>query len=331
VCVYCSDLTDAEFGLFLEAEERRVNHCQVVLDLLLQAQAAHLKEQQQYQQQQQGAPGRPVSMRGAADRMSARLAYLIAEQQVETHNLTAARKLLLQVVYTYRRYAAASAPAQLKVLVVQCTSLLIMVVWGASVPVTDWQACPCQLQAGVPVEHPSYADWAVLVCVCVCRDGWEALLLHSLLLLRDVCQRLKLHKESLLHSLEVASLAASLGANTAADAAAASGLFDHEQAQGLASASLLGLLAGPQDNKSSLKKSVVQQQPGSIQGEQPQQQQQHEDGLARTSAGASPRTSSSSWEYVVQQVDLAAALQQAPARQEDGTPRANQGAEVLLL
>jgi hypothetical protein len=167
-----------------------------------------------------------------------------------------------------------------------------------------------------------------------CRDGWEALLLHSLLLLRDVCQRLKLHKESLLHSLEVASLAANLGTDTAADAAAASGLFDREQAQGLASASLLGLLAGPQDNKSNLKKPPVQQQAGSIQGEQPQQQQQqqqqqHEDGLARTSV--SPRTSSSSWEYVVQQVDLAAALQQAPARQEDGTSRANQVAEVLLL
>lgn len=102
----CSDLTDAEFGLFLEAEERRINHCQVVLDLLLQAQAAHVKEHEQ-----QGppaaaaaaAPGKAVSTRGVTDRLSARLAYLIAEQHVETHNLTAARKLLLQVVYTYRR------------------------------------------------------------------------------------------------------------------------------------------------------------------------------------------------------------------------------------
>jgi hypothetical protein len=125
ICLCCSDLTDAEFGLFLAAQERRVNHCQVVLDLLLQAQAAHLK--QQNQQQQQGAPGRPVSMRGAVDRMSARLAYLIAEQHVETHNLTAARKLLLQVVYTYRRYGASSAPAQLVFLGVQCTSLLTKV------------------------------------------------------------------------------------------------------------------------------------------------------------------------------------------------------------
>lgn len=103
----CSDLTDAEFCLFLEAEERRVNHCQVVLDLLLQAQTAHLKEQQPQQQQPQlappGAPAARAGSRGAADRVSARLAYLIAEQQVETHNLTAARKLLLQVVYTYRR------------------------------------------------------------------------------------------------------------------------------------------------------------------------------------------------------------------------------------
>lgn len=102
----CSDLTDAEFCQFLEAEERRANHCQVVLDLLLQAQAAHLKEQQPPQQPQLGPPGAPPARagnRGAADRLSARLSYLIAEQQVETHNLTAARKLLLQVVYTYRR------------------------------------------------------------------------------------------------------------------------------------------------------------------------------------------------------------------------------------
>lgn len=107
-----------------------------MLDLLLQAQAAHLKEQQQ-QQQQQGVPGRPVSMRGAADRMSARLAYLIAEQHVETHNLTAARKLLLQVVYTYRRYATSSAElglALLLVLLVQCTSLLTCVCCGTYGP-----------------------------------------------------------------------------------------------------------------------------------------------------------------------------------------------------
>jgi hypothetical protein len=99
--LYCSDLTDAEFCQYLEAEERRINHCQVVLDLLRQAQSAHL------QQQQQGASGAGAagrsSSRGAADRVSARIAYLIAEQQMETHNLTAARKLLLQVAYTYRR------------------------------------------------------------------------------------------------------------------------------------------------------------------------------------------------------------------------------------
>lgn len=106
-CLPCSDLTDAQFCLFLEAEERRINHCQVVLDLLLQAQAAHLKQPQQ--QQPPGPPGPQPSAgsrtsgRSAADRVSARLAYLIAEQQVETHNLTAARKLLLQVAYTYRR------------------------------------------------------------------------------------------------------------------------------------------------------------------------------------------------------------------------------------
>lgn len=183
-----------------------------------------------------------------------------------------------------------------------------------------------------------------------CRDGWDALLLHSLLLLRDVCQRLKLHKESLLHSLEVASLATSLrgsAAGAAADSAAATGqtgMFDQEQAAGLASAALLGLLAGPQDNKSSLKKHppVTQQQSGdgADQGEQhrqvaAQQQQQEQEGLGRVSVGSqsSPRSgSSSSWEYVVQQVDLAAALQQAPAaRQEDGVSRASQVAEVLPL
>lgn len=174
-----------------------------------------------------------------------------------------------------------------------------------------------------------------LLTVC-CRDGWDALLLHSLLLLRDVCQRLKLHKESLLNSLEVASLAASLRGNAAADAAAATGMFDSEQAQGLASASLLGLLAGPQDNKSSLKKSPrqQQQQPDAVHGEQHQQQQQvqqQEEGLGRVSVSGSPRSGIGSWEYVVQQVDLAAALQQLPMKQEDGTLRTSQVAEVLQL
>lgn len=175
-----------------------------------------------------------------------------------------------------------------------------------------------------------------------CRDGWDALLLHSLLLLRDVCQRLKLHKESLLHSLEVASLAACLrGSAGAADSAAATGLFDQEQAAGLASAALMGLLAGPQDNKSSLKKhAAATQQPGDAdQGEQheqvaAQQQQQEQEGLGCVSVGSqsSPRSCSSSWEYVVQQVDLAAALQQAPAaRQEGGVSRASQVADVLQL
>lgn len=100
----CSDMTDAEFALYLEAEERRVNHSQQVLELLLQAQALHLK--------QAGQPAAPAAAAGAVagrtvqaagDRLQARLAWLIAEQQVDTHNLTAARKLLLQTVYTYRR------------------------------------------------------------------------------------------------------------------------------------------------------------------------------------------------------------------------------------
>jgi hypothetical protein len=87
-----------------------------VLDLLLQAQAMHLRQQPGSgpapaalppaaagPQQQQAAAASKRSSRAAVDRVSARLAYLIAEQQAETHNLTAARKLLLQVAYTYRR------------------------------------------------------------------------------------------------------------------------------------------------------------------------------------------------------------------------------------
>lgn len=175
------------------------------------------------------------------------------------------------------------------------------------------------------------------VCWGSCRDSWDALLLHSLLLLRDVCQRLKLHKESLLHSLEIASLADSLRGTAAASSAseAAGGLLDHDQAQGLASAALLGLLAGPQDAKSSLKKPSVllqQQQPGGLLGEQ---QQQQEVVTAQGSPVSSPRSGTGSdWEYVVQQVDLAAALQQqAPVKQEEGgggTPR-SQVAELLSL
>jgi hypothetical protein len=181
------------------------------------------------------------------------------------------------------------------------------------------------------------------VCWGFCRDSWDALLLHSLLLLRAVCQRLKLYKESLLHSLEIASLADSLQGTAAASSASAGGLLDHDQAQGLASAALLGLLAGPQDAKSSLKKPSVllQQQPGGLQGEQqpqqPQQQQQQQQQVvaAQGSPVSSPRSGTGSdWEYVVQQVDLSAALQQQGAlKQEEGgggTPR-SQVAELLSL
>lgn len=202
---------------------------------------------------------------------------------------------------------------------------------------------------GQGTELALETDLAACCWSCCClycsRDGWDALLLHSLLLLRDVCQRLKLHKESLLHSLEIASLADSLRGSTAADAGAAAGMFDHDQAQGLAAAALVGLLAGPQDNKSSLKKPPAQaaqqpqpQQPaGGLESEQPQQQQpQQQQGVPGQAASpvSSPRSGASSeWEYVVQQVDLAAALQQAPPQQEDGStaPRASQVAEVLLM
>jgi hypothetical protein len=113
-----SDLTDAEFAQHLEVEEHHINHTQVVLDLLLQAQAMHLRHWQATQPQTSAAaapggaspPGKLLAAgsssgaaRGAVDRVSARLAQLIAEQQAETHNLTAARKLLLQVAYAYRR------------------------------------------------------------------------------------------------------------------------------------------------------------------------------------------------------------------------------------
>lgn len=93
-------MTDAQFALYLEADERRVNHSQQVIDLLLQAQALHLK--QQVQPAAMSVAGKTVN--AAADRLQARLAWLIAEQYIDTHNLTAARKLLLQTVHVYRRW-----------------------------------------------------------------------------------------------------------------------------------------------------------------------------------------------------------------------------------
>lgn len=98
-----SDMTDAEFAVYLEGEERRVNHSQQVMELLLQAQTMHLK--------QAGPAAAPAvagavvarSVKASGDRLQARLAWLLAEQHMDSHNLTAARKLLLQTVYTYRR------------------------------------------------------------------------------------------------------------------------------------------------------------------------------------------------------------------------------------
>lgn len=174
------------------------------------------------------------------------------------------------------------------------------------------------------------SDFFLLWSVCtLCRDGWDTLLLNSLLLLRDVCQRLKLQKEFLLHSLEVASLADSLQGTTATPdtQAAASGLFDHEQAQGLASAALLGLLAGPQDSKSSLKKAAQQQAPAQ---QQEQQQDDHGQSQAVVDSSQHSGSSGSGWEYEVQQLDLAAAAQQLPTSQGDAS-RTSGIAEVLLL
>jgi hypothetical protein len=106
-------MTDAEFCLYLECEERRVSHSQLVLDLLLQTQLAHTTQANKQQQITAGA-GQPAAAAAAAaakgsraataaaDRLQARLAWQIAEQHVDTHNLTAARKLLMQAVHTYR-------------------------------------------------------------------------------------------------------------------------------------------------------------------------------------------------------------------------------------
>jgi hypothetical protein len=173
------------------------------------------------------------------------------------------------------------------------------------------------------------------------RDGWDVLLLHGLLLLRDVCQRLKLHKESLLHSLEIASLATSLAAaGTGSSGAVATGLFDEQQAQALASAAVMGLLGGPTDHKSSLKKtSIVQQSPGAAAAAPEQQPQQQPDtsvppapAADTAAAGADGSGSSSSrWDYAVQHLDLAAAVQQLPPGRDDAAALSNSIAEVLLL
>lgn len=71
------------------------------------------------------------------------------------------------------------------------------------------------------------------------RDGWRKLLLASLLQLRDCCQRLKLHREALLHSLEASCLPHGLGAQQGAAAAAAA---------------IASIAAGAGDRKSSILK-----------------------------------------------------------------------------
>eukprot|EP00879_Flechtneria_rotunda_P002505 GHRR01002703.1.p1 GENE.GHRR01002703.1~~GHRR01002703.1.p1 ORF type:complete len:1063 (+),score=495.97 GHRR01002703.1:1057-4245(+) len=253
-----SDMTDAEFALYLEAEELQVSHTQQVLDLLLQAQASHFQQATRLPALAAAAAAGPPTgadvSKGAhvaADRLQAWLVWLMAEQQVDSHNLTAARKLVLQAVYTYR------------------------------------------------------------------RDGWDLLLLHCLLQLRDVCQRLKLHKEALLHSLEVACLTHSLtnsskGGSSSSDGSqtASAGLVNAQQAAALASAAITGLCTGAGDKRSSIMKtssssSVVVDGPPAAQQAQ----------------------GSSQWVYNVQQLDLAAALQQMPIK-EDGAVT-NTIAEVL--
>lgn len=97
--------SEADYLMWLEAAERALPHAQLVMELLLSAQAAHMQAAaRRYAGATAGAPPPPVALvLGAADRLGARLALLLAEQQADAHNLTAARKLLLQAAHVYRR------------------------------------------------------------------------------------------------------------------------------------------------------------------------------------------------------------------------------------
>eukprot|EP00775_Hariotina_reticulata_P005239 gene5239-5474_t len=101
------DQATLQFCEYLEAEERKVDHRQQVINLLLEAQATIIKQHSGLMAAAgtAAAPAAgPAGRIAAADRLQARLAWLLAEQYAETSNLTAARKLLLYAVYVYRRY-----------------------------------------------------------------------------------------------------------------------------------------------------------------------------------------------------------------------------------
>lgn len=78
------DLTDAEYCLYLEYEESRVNHAQATLELL--SAALLLFKDPRH------------------ERIRSELGFLMAAEHMATNNIISARKLLLQVAYTYRRY-----------------------------------------------------------------------------------------------------------------------------------------------------------------------------------------------------------------------------------
>jgi hypothetical protein len=175
------------------------------------------------------------------------------------------------------------------------------------------------------------------------RDGWDMLLLCSLLLLHDVCQRLKLHREALLHSLELACLTASLAAPNSSSSrksgTPAGDLSDPKQAVTMAAAALAAMLKGPVDKRSSIMKaggagSSPSGSPRLLEGQQAGQQQQQLGGnssspVAAAGSPSSPlggggggggvgssSSSSTAWNYVVQHLDVAAALQQMPPKEE---------------
>lgn len=159
---------------------------------------------------------------------------------------------------------------------------------------------------------------------CQCRDGWDALLLHSLLLLRDVCQRLKLHQEALLHSLEVACLADSLAISNDSQAAPTYELANHQQAEACAEAALAGLLTGAADKKSSIMKAGTNNSQAVAGPDGVLHQQQQAVGVSAIPARSSSSPVSSVWCYTVQQLDLSTVAQQLP----DG-PRAANVADIL--
>jgi hypothetical protein len=193
---------------------------------------------------------------------------------------------------------------------------------------------------------------------CGCRDGWDALLLHCLLLLQQVTQRLKLHKESLLHSLEIACLAHSLAANKVPNKSSSSNslhastaqvdnthlgrqwLADSQQPAALAAAAVKSILAGATDQKVGIIKALTPppQQQGAadgapVTGSDPPSAGSPAAAAAAPAAAASQSTGAADgFKYVVQQLDLAAALQQQQQQQQPGQdPPGVPGLAVDLL